>query len=174
MRTTPALRFVLSILPLLMIGCATSQTVRWRENPTDAATQVAELSASRTATIKTVEGGRFWARNISFVGDSVRWAGSRDGALHKMPLAKVASIEMVVGRHAGEGAWKGALLGGGAAALGIGVGCIGETGAGESCGEYGVGGVVAVFAVLGAAVGTVVGGLFGAINADKVIFVPQD
>lgn len=167
MRRMNVPRGFLTALLVFATGCAsTSQTVRGRENPTEAAARVAELSVTRTATITMVDGGRIRARNIAFARDSVRWTDIRDMVDHQTPLADVARIEVVVKRRGGEGARNGAIAG---AILGALVGASGCTDCSNPNASYTIG-----FGVMGASAGALLGVLFGRTRTDKVIFVPQE
>lgn len=167
MRRMNVSRNCLAALLVFAMGCATtSQTVQWREHPTEAAARVAELSATRIATITTVDGGRIWARRIAFARDSVRWTGSRDTFLHQMPLADVARIEIVVKRRGREGARNGAIAGG---LVGVLVGATGCIDCSNPNGNYTI-----FFGVIGAGAGALIGVLFGGMRTDKVIFVPRE
>lgn len=156
-------------MPVLLMGCATSQTIHWEEDTPAAATQVAELSAEHKATIRDLSGARFWGRDVTILGDAVRWTRTRDGEPQVMPLAEVASIEFVTGRHVGKGAWIGALFGAAGGGLFAGIICISD-----DCSFPGTGPVISTFAFIGAGIGAIWGGLTGAYTADKVIFVPQE
>ncbi len=169
MRKVNDLRSGMLLVLVFAMGCATSsQTLHWREDMTGAATRVSELSAEHTATITLLDGGRFGGRNVSITEDAVGWARTRDGAPQRMPLADVASIEIVTGKHAGEGAWKGAIAGVVGNALRIGIRCAGDA---MYC-DNRTGTFIFAYGLIGAAGGAIIGALFGATRTDKVIFVP--
>ncbi len=165
------LRFLgtsLAISLSLLTGCATSRTVRWQENLTDAATRVSELSAEYDATITTVDGARYVGRDVAMARDSVRWRRTIDGISQQMLLAGVASIEVVVERTR-KGAYIGSLVG---AAGGVGYGAVACSTDRVGCaGADGV--VITTLGLIGAAGGALIGWIVGANSPHTVIFVPQ-
>ncbi len=173
MRHPPILKSLLAIMPLLLMGCATSQTVHWQDDGPVAAAQVALLGAQHKAKITDLNGAHFWGRDVSIAEDAVRWTRTRDGEPQVLPLAEVAKIEFVTGRHVGKGAWIGALSGGAGLALLVGIDCIRET-RGNLCDEFGTADTLLGVGYFGAMSGAVLGVLIGAFSADKVIFVPQN
>lgn len=168
MRHKSILICVLAILPIFLIGCATTQTVHWQEDTPAAAAQVVELSAEHKATIRDRSGARFWGRDVSIAEDAVRWTRTRDGEPQVMLLAEVASIEFVTGRHVGKGLLLGVVIGAGAGALLGAIECVDG-----DCYDLGTGTTVGIGAYYLGLTGAVLGVLIGAFSADKVIFVPQ-
>lgn len=157
----------LAILPMVLVmGCATSQTVHWQEDLAGAASRVADLSAEHKGEIKTLDGGHHWARNISLTSDSVRWTRITDGAPQGMPLADVASIEIVTRRHGKEGALIGGAIGIAVVASDI-LSC-------RDCGTLGSVNLLVYHGIRWGAAGALIGVLIGTSNADKIIFIPED
>lgn len=160
------LRMVLVCSILATSGCATTQTVHWQEEPTDAASRVEHLSAEHTARITARNGEAFWAVNIVMANDTLAWEGSQSGVGHRMPMVEVENIEIVTKRRTKQDAKVGAIAGG---LVGVLVGATGCIDCSNVNGSYTIG-----FGVLGAATGALIGAIIGAIRADKVVFVPQE
>lgn len=155
-----------TLLMALVVGCATPRTVHWQKDPVGAASRVAELSSDNTATIKATDGAEFRGRGVVLTPDSVRWTRISDQTPDGMPLADVASIEVVTGRHGKEGALIGGIVGVASVALGA-LRC-------SDCGTVGSGLLLVYYGVPAGAVGALLGALIGTSNADKFIFVRED
>lgn len=162
------LRGGLATLMITAMGCATSQTVHWKEDMATAVSRLETVSVGKKATIETLEGAVFWGWNALIAEDTVRWTRTRDGVPQQLPLDEVARIEVTTATHTGKGAGIGVLAGGGGGMLFGGLLCLVA-----DCRSQGTGNIIVYTGFLGAAGGVIIGALIGATEADKVVFVPQ-
>lgn len=107
--------FCLVAFAVTMAGCTTTSSVR---PGSTAAAEANGALAGRVATVRLTDGRAVKARSVAFASDTTTWFDPQTESLVRVPTAEIASVSR---RSRWGGFGDGALLGGVATALVVGV-----------------------------------------------------